>query len=118
MLQFEKRWSVMKLKGLVFGFTTLLVGCSLAPEPITVNDAYHQAKLNVKRLFAPQKNFNGKLDFDQALARGLRYNMDYRIKLVNNALQAGQLSVAAFTMYPALNTTGSLYTRSNDFSSF
>jgi multidrug efflux system outer membrane protein len=108
----------MKIKGLVFCLTALLAGCTVTPEPISINDAYKQAQNNVKLLFARQKNFHGKLDFNQALARGLKYNLDFRIKRVNSALQAGQLELAKFTMFPALNTTGSVYTRNNDFSSF
>lgn len=56
------------------------------------------------------------LDYYEALARTVKYNLDYRLKLVNIALQAGQLDVAIYTMFPALNASGTLYTRSNDYS--
>src|SRR3990167_11399492 len=105
-------------KAILCLITSLLFGCTVTPEPLTINQAYREAQANVKQLFARQNKFKGKLDFNEALARGIRYNLDYRIKLVNDALQAFQLDLAKLAMFPAINTTGSLYSRNNDFSSF
>jgi outer membrane protein TolC len=108
----------MQVKGLILCLTVLLTGCAVTPAPIPVVDRFAQAQHDVKELFATQEHFTSTLDFNQALARGLKYNLDYRIKLVNNALQAGQLTVAEMTMFPSLNTTGSLYKRNNAYASF
>ena len=86
----------------------------MSPQPMSIDERYSQAKKSLNTLFANQSKLQGKLDFNQALARGLKYNLDYRIKIVNNALQAGQLDMAEYAMLPALNTSGSLYTRNND----
>ena len=51
--------------------------------------------------------------YAEALTRGIHYNYEYRMKLVNNALQAGQLRSAEFAMYPDLKTNASLYSRNN-----
>ena len=59
-----------------------------------------------------------RLSFYEALSRGLKYNLDYRIKLANNAIQNQQFKLAYFAMFPALNVTGSLYTRNNDLATF
>jgi outer membrane protein TolC len=108
----------VKAKGLLFCFVILLTGCSVTPAPIPITDRFEEAQRDIKELFASQESLVGTLDFNQALARGLKYNLDYRIKLVNNALQAGQLTVAEMTMFPSLNTTGSLYKRNNAYASF
>jgi len=100
-------------KGIILCLVCLLVGCSLTPEPLSVDERYEQAQKDVKQLFAAQKKLPKKLDYYEALARALKYNLDYRIKLVNNALQAGQLKIAEFTMFPALNASGSIYSRNN-----
>ena len=107
----------MKKAGLLTGLICLLSACSFTPKPSSIDERYTLAKQNIQQLFTHQNTFRGTLDFNQALARGLKYNLDYRIKLVNNALQIGQLDMAEFAMFPALNTSGSLYTRSNDLSS-
>jgi outer membrane protein TolC len=108
----------MQVKGLVLCLVVLLTGCAVAPAPIPVSDRFEQAQRDVKQLFASQEKLTNTLDFNQALARGLKYNLDYRIKLVNDALQAGQLTVAEMTMFPSLTTTGSLYKRNNTYASF
>jgi outer membrane protein TolC len=108
----------MKAKGIILCLIIFLAGCAVTPAPIPVTDRFQQAQRDIKELFASQENLPGVLDFNQALARGLKYNLDYRIKLVNNALQAGQLTVAEMTMFPSLTTTGSLYKRNNTYASF
>lgn len=95
-----------------------LGACSVKPTPMSIDDSYAQAQVDVHELFAPQKSIPRKIDYYEALARSLKYNLDFRIKMVNYALQAGQLKIAEFTMFPALNASGSLYTRNNDLSSF
>ncbi len=95
----------------------ILASCSITPKPLTINERYDQAKKDVGQLFTVESETAEQLDFYQALARGMKYNLDYRLKLVNTALQSGQLKVAEFAMFPALNMTASLYTRNNDLSS-
>jgi multidrug efflux system outer membrane protein len=91
--------------------------CTVMPQPSSVADRYQEARNNVAQLFAKDEG-PMTLTYEEALARGVRYNFDYRIKLINSALQAGQLKIAEFTMFPDLKTTGSLYTRNNDYATF
>src|SRR5690606_5858965 len=94
-----------------------LAGCKVMPKPMSVNESYQEATKNIAHLFNNEQSIK-TLTYPEALARGIRYNYDYRIKLVNNALQAGQLKIAEYTMFPDLKTSGSLYTRSNDYATF
>ncbi len=104
---------------LIFSFIVGLTSCSvMKPEPLTLNQRYQIAQSDIQLLIAPQQDVPTRIDYYTALARSLKYNLDYRIKLANTALQAGQLEVAAFTMFPQLNVSGSLYTRDNQLSSF
>jgi len=103
----------MVKKGIVF-LSFLLLSACVTSQPDTVEQRYAEAQLNLKKIFSQQHNLPRDLDFYEALARGLKYNLDYRIKLANTALQTGQLELAEFAMFPVLNATGSLYTRSND----
>lgn len=96
-----------------------LSSCTLSPQPMTVKERYTEAKKDVKKLFAQNKGpTHQKLDYYHALAIGLKYNLDYRIKLANDALQADQLILAEYAMFPAINASTSLYTRSNKLASF
>ncbi len=107
----------MQKKGFILCLLCFLTACSITPKPIPITDNYKEAKNDIKQLFTQQEDLVGKLTFEDALARGLKYNLDYRIKLVNTALQAGQLSLAKYMMFPSLNLSGSIYTRNNDFAS-
>ena len=104
-------------KGWTLFFISFLTGCSITPKPATLEDRYAEAQKDIAAIFHNQEKMGTHLDFYEAMARGFRHNLDYRIKLTNNALQMGQLKLAEFAMFPALNATGSLYTRSNDLSS-
>jgi multidrug efflux system outer membrane protein len=105
-------------KGLILSTICLLTACTITPKPFTINERYIEANNDIKQLFAqaPQKTM--KMDFYTALALSMKYNLDFRIKQVNTALQAGQLKIAEFTMFPTLNASGSVYSRANNFSSF
>lgn len=96
----------------------IYAGCTITPKPIPLNERYSEVKKDLNSLFANQQPTTRTLTFQEALARGLKYNLDYRIKLVNIALQAGQLKIAMMTMLPALNVSGSLYKRNNKYASF
>lgn len=104
----------------ILSFILLLSACTLTPEPISMDERYSEAKKNMKTLFAHHHTttIHKKLDYFEALAFSIKYNLDYRIKLANNALQENQLTLAQFAMFPALNVNGSLYTRSNSLASF
>src|SRR4051812_37052124 len=106
------------VKGLIFFCIIFLFsGCTITPKPLSIDDRYKEAQKDLSQLYSQQESTPKKLGFYQALARGIKYNLDYRIKLVNTALQAGQLKIAAFTMFPALNTSYSVYSRNNQYAS-
>jgi multidrug efflux system outer membrane protein len=96
---------------------SMLSACTVMPKPVTVTERYQEAQKNLAQLFGNEKG-PITLTFEEALARGIRYNYDYRIKLVNSALQAGQLDIAVFAMFPDVKVTGSIYTRNNDYATF
>ncbi|TAK76111.1 MAG: transporter, partial [Gammaproteobacteria bacterium] len=104
-------------KGFLLVASLILSACYVQSQPTSIDENYKIAEKNLKSLSQEQPPVK-KIDFYEALARGLKYNLDYRIKLANNALQLDQLQLAEFAMFPQLNATGSLYTRSNDLSSF
>ncbi len=92
----------MRGKGWIYLSLFLLSACSISPKPVSVQQRFDEAKKNIAESYgAPEEQQYKKIDFFQALARGLKYNLDYRIKLANNALQMGQLDLAEFTMFPA-----------------
>lgn len=99
---------------LVFSLVFTLTAC-MKPQSLSMNERYRQARHNLTALFHNKSHAPMRLSYHEALARSVKHNLDYRIKMVNTALQVGQLDVAVFTMFPNLNTTASAYNRSNDY---
>lgn len=104
-------------RGLLLCIAGFLTACTITPQPLTVTERYTEAKNDLSKLYYQEDSRIRQLNFEEALARGLKYNLDYRIKLVNNALQAGQLNIAMFTLFPAFNASSSVYSRNNQYSS-
>ncbi len=108
----------MRGKGWICLTLLLLSACSMTPKPFSIQQRFEEAKKDLAQGYSDKKQAKyKKIDFYQALARGLKYNLDYRIKLANTALQMGQLDLAEFTMFPSLNASGSIYSRNNELSS-
>ena len=106
------------LVGLVIGITCgHLSACRMTPKPTSVAERYKRAQEEVHQMFAGQPPVLGEMDFNQAMARGLQFNLDHRIKQVNTAINAGQMKVAEFAMLPDASVSGSVYNRNNDNSS-
>jgi outer membrane protein TolC len=87
----------------------------MSPQPISINERYKAATKTLRTMSYNQPQQVLQLDYYEALARSVKYNLDYRLKIVNTALQAGQLDIAVYTMFPSLNASGTLYTRDNDY---
>jgi multidrug efflux system outer membrane protein len=106
----------MLKRTIVFGLIAImLAACSITPKPMSIQERFRIAKKTMRELFRGQSRNTMTIDYYEALARGVKNNLDYRLKLVNIAVQAGQLEVAVFTMFPSLNVTSKLYTRSNEY---
>jgi hypothetical protein len=99
---------------LIASIAVFLTSCAIKPQPITVPERYSEVKKNMNDLFSDNRP-TITLTYEEALSRGIHSNYDYRIKLVNSALEADQLRVAEMTMFPDIKTSGSLYTRSNNY---
>lgn len=57
---------------------------------------------------------SGPLSMDEAIARALKYNLDRRAKMMEEALALNQLDVTQFDMLPQLVAQAGYATRSND----
>lgn len=80
----------------------VLSGCSVTPKELTRGEMVETNRLD--RLDA-RKNMpaiKGPLTLEGAIARALKYNLDHRTKLLEQALAAGQFEAGKFDMLPKL----------------
>ncbi|MBV9576124.1 MAG: TolC family protein, partial [Gammaproteobacteria bacterium] len=103
-------------KLILFILISVLTACSITPQHLTTNERYTEAMQTMSSLAIISPDKTDYIDYYDAIIRSVKHNLDYRVKMANLALEAGKLDVALYAMFPNLNVSGSLYTRSNSYS--
>ncbi|MGB5305156.1 MAG: TolC family protein [Gammaproteobacteria bacterium] len=93
--------------------TLIIGGCTITPEPITYTELEQQRAEDLGKLFANQEPVSGPISLYEAMARALLYNLDSRLKLMEEALAQGQLEVLQYDLLPQLTAEAGYNTRSN-----
>ena len=80
-----------------------VVGCaSVQPVALTPQDMQVQQQKDAEAIRKDVAPLNGPLTLDEAMARALKYNLDRRSKMMEEALAMGQLDVSKFDMLPKI----------------
>lgn len=96
------------------GMVTLLSGCAVKPDPITEDEARARVMEDQQRIYADQELVFKPIGFHEAVARALKYNLDYRLKAMESALSYGLFEVAGYDMLPSLVASAGYTSRNND----
>lgn len=92
-----------------------LAGCgAIKPVPYTADEVQARVKEDHALMYAAQEPFSKPVTFHEATARALKYNLDYRLKLMENALTRSLNEVASFEMLPRLVAGAGYVSRNND----
>lgn len=89
-------------------------GCSVTPVALTEADRAKIAAQVKEQLFADQEPLTGPLTLAEATARALKYQQEYRVRIMEEAAALGQLDAAKFDMLPKLTVNAGYSTRSNE----
>ena len=102
--------------GLVAAATmlALLAGCAVTPKPLADADMARQGEQARTRLLEGQVPLAGPITLEEAIARALKYNLDHRTRLLEQALASGQLDASSFDMLPKLLANAGYSSRDND----
>lgn len=93
----------------------LLAGCAVKPEPLTPSDLQSTAERNFQTVDADQEPVASPIDLYEAMARALKYNLDYKVELMDEALKSRELNLSRYDMLPQLVASGG-YAGRNNFS--
>ncbi len=96
----------------------VLAGCAVKPEPLTQAENDSRVQADLSRLFANQEKIDGPISLDDAIARALKYNLDHRLKLMEEAVSMGQLDVANVNLLPDVVAKTGWTTRNNRDSTY
>lgn len=91
----------------------LLAGCSVTPKPITPGELATRASENVVKVTADQEPVAAPIGLYDAMARALKYNLDYKVELMEQALKARELNLSTYDMLPQLVASGGYAGRNN-----
>ncbi len=80
----------------------LLAGCSITPEPLSEADLAANADDKLARVTQEQEPVNRPISLHEAMARALKFNLDYRVELYARTLADQKLNLARSDLLPDL----------------
>lgn len=92
---------------------SLLAGCGVTPKAMTPAEQVTQAMTDRTQMFSDQEPVRGNITLDEAIARALKYNLQQRVALMEQAMQDDLRSVASLDMLPKLTARAGMQTRDN-----
>ena len=92
----------------------VLAGCAVTPQPLTVDEIAQRASEDRARMGEKQEPVGAPLSFADVAARVLKYNLDFRQRMMEGALADRQLAVGQWDMFPALLANAGYVTRNNE----
>jgi len=91
-----------------------LAACTITPTPLTEEQLSTRVESDRQVMFAGQEPVTSEITFNEAVARALKYNLDYRLKLMETALASGLLDVSRYDMLPKIVASAGYTGRNND----
>ncbi|MCD1638530.1 TolC family protein [Pseudomonas stutzeri] len=106
----------MKKNYQVFGASLLAIaisGCAVTSQPIERSVSEQRAKADLVDMFKGQEPVSGALTLHEAMARAVKYNLEARLKVMEEALAQRQIDLARFDMLPRIAAEAGYVGRSN-----
>ena len=93
----------------------LIGGCGFVkPRPVTDEEVVKRVKSDTQLMYQNQEPIAGPVSLEEAMARALKYNLDYRLKKMESALALGLTDYASYDMLPKLAANAGYRARDND----
>ena len=91
----------------------LLAGCAVRPAPLTERDTAERVAEDRRALAANRPALDGPLTLHRAMAYALLYNLNSRVRAMEQALALGELETDRLGLLPGLSARYGATTRSN-----
>lgn len=96
----------------------VLAGCKVAPNAHSSLVLANYAEDKLRRVTTNQEPISGKITLYDAMARALKYNLDYRVEIMNKTLARKNLGLKSFDMLPGLVANSGYTARSKPAASY
>ncbi len=111
----SKREGVSVKRILVTSILALsLTACAVQPDRLTTASVTKFANDKLARVTADQEPVTHAITLHEAMARALKYNLDFHVELFNEALSSRQLAAARIDTLPELATSAYYNGRDNN----
>lgn len=103
----------MKRFALVFVTPLVLAGCAVMPKPFSAQEIDAQSIERKESFVANQEAITGPISLHEATARALKYNLDYKVELFDEALRTRELKLSQYDLLPQLVASAGYAGRGN-----
>jgi hypothetical protein len=106
----------MKTRHKLFGASVLALaisGCAVTSEPIERSVSEQRARNDLHGMYKDQEPLSGALTLHQAMARAVKYNLEGRLKVMEEALAKRQSDLSSFDMLPRMALSAGYAGRNN-----
>ena len=79
-----------------------VTGCAVTSQPIDRSVSEQRARQDMATMFKDQEPLSGPLTLHEAMARAVKYNLEARLKVMEEALAKRQVDLASFDMLPRM----------------
>lgn len=90
-----------------------LSSCTFHPEALSIEDISQRAEKDISEMFADQEPVNGTISLFQAMARAIKYNLDYRLQLMEKSMAGKILNADNYSLLPQLAANAGYNKRSD-----
>ena len=95
----------------------VLAGCAVKPQLATQEEVRERVKSDTVQMYVGQTPIASAITLEEAIARALKYNLDYRLKKMEAAVALGIADYTNFDMLPSLVTSAGYRSRSSHIAS-
>ena len=92
---------------------TFTTACSITPEPLTLAEMSQIKSTRVSSLTVDQEPVTQTISLHEAMARAIKYNLDYKVELFEEALRKSESKLSELSMLPSLVASAGFNNRDN-----
>lgn len=91
----------------------LVSGCNVSPTPLSIEEHESKSQARLAQYSAEQEPITAPVSLYDAMARAIKYNLDYKVEIYEQALRSSETDLKRLDMLPRLVATAGLTNRDN-----
>ena len=103
-----------KLIALILALPLGLSACAVNIRPLETDKLPAQSRQDILDTQKNVEPIGSTVDLNEAIARGLKYNLDFKVKQYEEAIATDQRNLAVLDMLPKVVGTAGYYNRNNN----